>query len=474
MAFQLRRGTNAQRLGLTPLQGELIYTTDTKALYVGDGTTAGGTTVGSGGGGGPVDLNELSDVTINGGTLASGQVLKFNGTNWTNGTDEGGGAPVDLNDITDVTINGLTLVAGQVLKFDGTLWSNADDSNTGAAVLSINGQVGDVDLDTDDILEGLNQYFTDERSVLATANAFEDGVQTGIQFTYDGPTNSISATIVEGDIQDLVGNFLEVDGTGSVDFTYDTLTNTLTSTVSTSSLSDVLFSATVADGDVLRYDQLSGKWTNATALVNDDPSPLLAASLDVNGQTIIGVGAIDLEGGAILESISLGKASNAYAAGISIATQTAWQLGGTPVLDIISSTNLAIGSFSTLYRTRGTIETPTATVAGDRIFGFRFVGQGTNLATESSSSAIIAGRVDPNGTVATTFAPGLLEFQVRNNAGSIVNALVLDRDGKITVASNTLVAGGSSGQVNTGSVASYLSITVGSTQYALPLYGINP
>ena len=44
MALQVRRGTNAERLGITPLVGELIYVTDTKQLYVGDGTTVGGTT----------------------------------------------------------------------------------------------------------------------------------------------------------------------------------------------------------------------------------------------------------------------------------------------------------------------------------------------------------------------------------------------------------------------------------------------
>ena len=42
MALQVRRGTNAERLGITPAEGELIYTVDTKQLYVGDGTTAGG------------------------------------------------------------------------------------------------------------------------------------------------------------------------------------------------------------------------------------------------------------------------------------------------------------------------------------------------------------------------------------------------------------------------------------------------
>jgi hypothetical protein len=43
MALQIRRGTNAERLAITPAEGELIYTTDSKRVYVGDGTTAGGT-----------------------------------------------------------------------------------------------------------------------------------------------------------------------------------------------------------------------------------------------------------------------------------------------------------------------------------------------------------------------------------------------------------------------------------------------
>ena len=57
MALRLRRGTNAERQLITPLSGELIYTTDTKALYIGDGTTAGGVVV-HGGGGGAGGLND--------------------------------------------------------------------------------------------------------------------------------------------------------------------------------------------------------------------------------------------------------------------------------------------------------------------------------------------------------------------------------------------------------------------------------
>jgi len=45
MALQIRRGTEAERTaggGVVFAEGELIYVTDTDALYIGDGSTAGG------------------------------------------------------------------------------------------------------------------------------------------------------------------------------------------------------------------------------------------------------------------------------------------------------------------------------------------------------------------------------------------------------------------------------------------------
>jgi hypothetical protein len=48
MALKLRRGLEEDRLDITPAEGEIIYTTDQKQLFVGDGTTAGGTLVSAG------------------------------------------------------------------------------------------------------------------------------------------------------------------------------------------------------------------------------------------------------------------------------------------------------------------------------------------------------------------------------------------------------------------------------------------
>lgn len=45
MALQIRRGLEAQRANITPAVGELVFTTDQKKLYIGDGSTVGGVVV---------------------------------------------------------------------------------------------------------------------------------------------------------------------------------------------------------------------------------------------------------------------------------------------------------------------------------------------------------------------------------------------------------------------------------------------
>ena len=73
-----------------------------------------------------MQLNELTDVVI--GTPTTGQVLKYDGTNWINDTDATGGVggAFTLDELTDVVIG--TPTTGQVLKYDGTNWVNDTDS----------------------------------------------------------------------------------------------------------------------------------------------------------------------------------------------------------------------------------------------------------------------------------------------------------------------------------------------------------
>jgi len=117
MAFRLRRGTDSERLLITPLEGELIYVTDYQTegvspLYIGDGITLGGN---------PVDttafldlggqsIANLADVDIgNDSTVpVDGDVLAYHAASgdWRASAAAAGGATT-LGALTDVDLTGL-------------------------------------------------------------------------------------------------------------------------------------------------------------------------------------------------------------------------------------------------------------------------------------------------------------------------------------------------------------------------------
>jgi hypothetical protein len=66
-------------------------------------------------------LDGLTDVVIT--TPTNGQVLKYNGTNWINGTDDAGTTIDSIDDIDDVVIT--SVATGEVLAYNGTNWVNS-------------------------------------------------------------------------------------------------------------------------------------------------------------------------------------------------------------------------------------------------------------------------------------------------------------------------------------------------------------
>lgn len=123
--------------GATVQAGTIWFNTSNGRLYIyyNDGTStqwvqpttpsygAGG------GGGGATTIDQLTDVTIT--SPSVGQVLKYNGTAWVNGTDNtgggGGGGATNLDELTDVVISAPT--ATHVLKYNGTAWVNAAETS---------------------------------------------------------------------------------------------------------------------------------------------------------------------------------------------------------------------------------------------------------------------------------------------------------------------------------------------------------
>ncbi|RKY53868.1 MAG: hypothetical protein DRP93_05900, partial [Candidatus Neomarinimicrobiota bacterium] len=59
MSLQIRRGTDAERIGIVFDEGEVVYATDTGTVWVGDGVTAGGIQFGL-----TETLTDLTDVDV--------------------------------------------------------------------------------------------------------------------------------------------------------------------------------------------------------------------------------------------------------------------------------------------------------------------------------------------------------------------------------------------------------------------------
>ena len=117
MALRLRRGTDSERQLITPVEGELIYTTDTKLLYAGDGSTVGGTLVAGSGGGGSTTLNALTDTDLTG--ASDNDVLTYNsGTSKWESVAVPGVGVLGLNDLSGVFMPS-TPTNGDILKYDG-------------------------------------------------------------------------------------------------------------------------------------------------------------------------------------------------------------------------------------------------------------------------------------------------------------------------------------------------------------------
>jgi hypothetical protein len=180
MSLKIRRGTNSERLTIIPDEGELLYTVDTKKIFVGDGATTGGTMVTGGLSGnladnlyldnhsiigtnlivngqtgsitaasvtahlrgsvyaddstvlvdsiqgkvvGPIDV-DVTSVRIAGGT--NGQVLTTNGNgviSWSNKSN----ALISLANLTDISL--FNVRSNDILKFNGTNWVNSPNTN---------------------------------------------------------------------------------------------------------------------------------------------------------------------------------------------------------------------------------------------------------------------------------------------------------------------------------------------------------
>jgi hypothetical protein len=124
MALRLRRGTDSERLLITPAEGELIYATDTKLLFVGDGVTVGGNAVDTNtqvsleAALGELSIDSFGDVNSDSTIPGDGDVLAYDAGSgdWRASSTAGGAAT--LGELTDADTTGV--LNDDVLVYNST------------------------------------------------------------------------------------------------------------------------------------------------------------------------------------------------------------------------------------------------------------------------------------------------------------------------------------------------------------------
>jgi hypothetical protein len=137
MALRLRRGTDADRLNITPVEGELIYTTDLQELWIGDNITVGGNKIG---GIIPQFLSDLSNVDA--ASPEIGQVLKWNGSSWIASDDsdtgviEGSNYRINIvGENSEIIVDSNTNTVTGIFVGDGSGLTNLPIATDGSGVI---------------------------------------------------------------------------------------------------------------------------------------------------------------------------------------------------------------------------------------------------------------------------------------------------------------------------------------------------
>lgn len=205
--LRIKRGTKNQLQtspGYTPAEGELVYTTDSKEVFVGDGSTVGGTPV-------SVSTQNLEDLgNVQALAAQKDQILVYNGSNWaatdnpaldlrgniygddsTLLVDAINGQIVGPINTTSIVSSG-NIVGDVVGDVTGSVTGNLVGDTTGSHFGNVTGNItGDVtgSLFADDsslIVDGINNTVSGE--IVGTINAMNAS-------TFDGDTNIGTKTV---------------------------------------------------------------------------------------------------------------------------------------------------------------------------------------------------------------------------------------------------------------------------------------
>ena len=452
MPLRLRRGTDAERQTIIPLSGELIYTTDTKQVYVGDGTTAGGIGLVASTGGSLLNDLSLNNNDITGaGNIQIGGVISNGSLTFTlNDISSTNGTVAVTGNFTNsfLTISGTTittttnLITLNDLTFDGT---NITSSDNFIAAGSGN-VIGILNLGS-------------ETNLLQTRREWKEPVEP-IE-VQQGVTNGFFSLVTTKNVQRgtlssptpvFAGDCLTLDRV----YGYDGFSSVLSSAIwrGVDPLESVGPGVVPGAIALITYgaggEKVAGFDSNGNFGINKFPDPATEA-LDVNGNGLFSgsVTAAAFKGSFFADDSSLlidgitGTLSNGtltfnnssvfsndtFVTGISGNTVGKLNIGSsTDLIQLIRYWNDPYESYekvfgitdgfsslpSNKYSSRGTLTSPLALQPSDCITAN--VSYGYDGSDYQISSLVWQG-VDPNGTVSPGVVPGTIIFYTAGPSG---------------------------------------------------------
>lgn len=449
MPLQIRRGTEAERqiLAAPLVAGELLWITDDKKLYIGDGVTVANLLT-------PVTGFDANDaISAVAGAFAagtqSGISFSYNGVNAISATVSYPSLLQNLNvnnfNIVDtgatVLINGAT----GAINLDGTVKGNViPNANEAYDLGSASNRFRDLYLSGSSLFLGTAQITASGSAVNLPAGSTVDGISIA----------SIASGVVEG------SNYkINIVGEDS-----SILVNAQTGVISSTSgfIGDLIGSVFGQDSSLI-IDAISNE-----VFANVSNNSVNTGNLLVSGTT----NSVRIEPAGI--DLIIDDASNPeISPGIRIISDSGPDDGG-DLFRILTYHDNATSNDIIFLRAKGSSSIPTALSSGDSIYKIRFIGQATDDVSESATIEVIS---DPLGTVSGTTVPGKILFKTNNDSGTLATKLSIDKDGIVDFFDNTTTAGSDPGEVDlaTSTVAeSWLRVKVGGVEYALPLYAINP
>ena len=441
MALQIRRGTAAERTSVTPAAGELLFTTDTKLVYVGDGTTAGGVPISGGGGlsdiindtspqlGGNLDVNGFSIVSSSNGDIdinpnGTGDVILHGNLRINEAGNITKTGEINISPTTFVSFgNNSTLTDGNVY-----ITRNAHSSLFGSGFTFAQHHA---------IADAVNFSFYRTRGTGASPLPVQnnDDIADIAFFGWDGTTRIAAASItanVDGAVQSgrvpgrlefflhdgvssgLAGIKLRAQLRADGSFSIDSL-RALTGTAITLPTNN-----TIDIGDV-RLSQSGVSTINSNAALNLDANG--SGHVVINGSLeITPTGNIEKVGELNINSTtftSFGSNSTLSDGNIYITRNTYSGLFGSG-FTFAQHHNTADAVNFSFYRTRGTGTVPTTVLNGDDLGDFSFFGwEGTNRI----AAATITAGVD--GTPSTSRVPGKFSFFLHDGVGAGLSGIRL-------------------------------------------------